>query len=386
MGNQTSNELHEYAQLQMPAVSATAEVTYILQTIGPGPSITGPPPRQPSIGKLPKDVVLKVFTDCCELWVGGTEESKHPIDRWPMCNIVSWGCNTSAVRFIVLSDELVPADASNSPATIVRTRATYDFETTLGAQIVKCMKDITSPLAAELRKHMKHKTFAATQPGGVACEVLPTTPPGKVKRTFESNSIQREDKVIEAQEPTPAQLRAERFPKQSNTTAAVPAPSLIERSEPLPPDVAELNTFQRSYSTLLSAEAGLPIDTLRLALSQEGREPSAKGQVLSAAQRIHASRQNKAENAVTARDVTIDFVQPVFKRSYSALCADEAGVPIDVMREVLTKDGRDESAKPQVLSAAQRIWNSRAMTDNASEGGKPEDLIMPKRRNICPAA
>jgi len=369
----------------MPAVSAAAQVTYILQTIGRGPSITGPPPRQPSIGKLPKDVVLKVFTDCCELWLGGTEESKHPIDRWPMCNIVSWGNNTSAVRFVVLSDELVPADASDSPATIVRTRATYDFETTQGAQIAQCLKNITSPLAEELRKHMKHKTVAATHPEAGKHGDLATTPPGKVKRAFESDSIQREDKVIEAQGPTPAQLRAERFPKKSNTTAAVPAPSPIERSEPLPPDVAQSNAFQRSYSTLLSTEAGLPIDTLRLALSQEGREPSAKNQVLSAAQRIHASRQNKAEHAVAARDVTIDFVQPVFKRSYSALCADEAGVPIDVMREVLTKDGRDESAKPQVLSAAQRIWNSRAMTDEPE--GQPEDLIMPKRRiKSSPAA
>ena len=113
--------------------------------------------------------------------------------------------------------------------------------------------------------------------------------------------------------------------------------------------------MQRSYSTLLSAEAGLPIATLREALSQEGREPSAKHQVLSAAQHIHDSRRPKAA-------ASAEIVQPVFQRSYSALCADEAGVPIELMQEVLATEGRDESVKPRVLSAAQRIWSSRLDT------------------------
>jgi len=45
------------------------------------------------------------------------------------------------------------------------------------------------------------------------------------------------------------------------------------------------------------------------------------------------------------------------KRTYSALCADEAGVPIEVVQEVLKREGRDESVRAQVLSAAQTIWN-----------------------------
>merc|ERR1712166_957830 len=48
-----------------------------------------------------------------------------------------------------------------------------------------------------------------------------------------------------------------------------------------------------------------------------------------------------------------------FRRTYSSLLADEAGVPIDIMKEALKEEGRDESAKPRVMSAAQRIWNSR---------------------------
>ena len=48
-----------------------------------------------------------------------------------------------------------------------------------------------------------------------------------------------------------------------------------------------------------------------------------------------------------------------FRRSYSSLLADEAGMPIDIMKEALEESGRDEAAKPDVLSTAQRIWNSR---------------------------
>jgi len=360
MGNQASNELPEYAQLQMPAVTAAAEVTYNLQTVGCGPSIVGPPSQRPTTRTLPKDIVLKIFTDCCELWSGGTAEAKHPIDRWSLCNIVSWGNNTSAVRFVVLSDQLVPSGPSESAAvpTIVRTRATYDFQTKQGSEIVECLKKITSSLASELRKHMKLK---APNTDGVKQEDLPITPTGKKAKT---------------------------------APVLAPSLSLIERSDPLSPEVAQVNAFKRTHSTLLSAEAGLPIDTIREALLQEGREPSAKSQVLSAAQRIHASRQQKQADAVATEDVAVEFVQPVFRRSYSALCADEAGVPIEVMREVLNKDGafmrevlnRDESSKPEVLSAAQRIWNSRAMMDNTPRGRQSSDLMVPHRRNMSPAA
>ena len=52
-----------------------------------------------------------------------------------------------------------------------------------------------------------------------------------------------------------------------------------------------------------------------------------------------------------------------FRRTYSSLLADEAGVPIDIMKEALNEEGRAESAKPRVMSAAQRIWNSRGAGD-----------------------
>ena len=46
-------------------------------------------------------------------------------------------------------------------------------------------------------------------------------------------------------------------------------------------------------------------------------------------------------------------------RSYSTLLANETGVPIDIIKEALVEEGRDESDKPKVLSAAQRIFSSR---------------------------
>jgi len=67
------------------------------------------------------------------------------------------------------------------------------------------------------------------------------------------------------------------------------------------------------------------------------------------------SQQNARLNATLQNQA-----QPVFQRSYSVLCADEAGVPLEVMKEVLAIEGRDESIKPQVLSAAQRIHAQRA--------------------------
>jgi len=124
-------------------------------------------------------------------------------------------------------------------------------------------------------------------------------------------------------------------------------------------NTSSITRLQRTYSNLLSAEAGLPIGILREALYQEGREPSAKRQVLSAAQKIWNSRR-------VTRDATPKFDQTLFRRTYSDICAEEAGVPIEVIQEVLSKEGRDESARPRVLSAAQRIWNSRVLMDNSS--------------------
>ena len=48
-----------------------------------------------------------------------------------------------------------------------------------------------------------------------------------------------------------------------------------------------------------------------------------------------------------------------FRRTYSGLLAVEAGVPVDIMKEALAVEGRDEAAKPRVITAAQRIWSSR---------------------------
>jgi len=148
-----------------------------------------------------------------------------------------------------------------------------------------------------------------------------------------------------------------------------------------PLDRKPVTRVERSYSDLLSTEAGLTINTIREACLEyekeaqwagiDPRNPLAKDEILSTAQRIWNSRQPKSPDAVTRSPVHLVFRrthsalavdengQPRFRRSYSALCADEAGVPIDVIKEVLVEEGRDESATPRVLSAAQRIWESR---------------------------
>jgi len=132
----------------------------------------------------------------------------------------------------------------------------------------------------------------------------------------------------------------------------------------------------RSYSTLLSEEAGLPVEILRKALTLKGREPSAKDQVLSAARRISRlrvrnarARKSEAPSTGVTDDVTVESDTPLLQRSYSALCADEAGVPIFFMKEALQSFGRDETVKAEVMSAAQRIWKSR----------QPESPSSPKR-------
>ena len=53
----------------------------------------------------------------------------------------------------------------------------------------------------------------------------------------------------------------------------------------------------------------------------------------------------------------------VFRRSYSSICAEEAGVPIRVIQEVLARKGRDEPAKARVFSQAQGIFNSRVVME-----------------------
>merc|ERR1711957_47963 len=113
-------------------------------------------------------------------------------------------------------------------------------------------------------------------------------------------------------------------------------------------EVPAVAQFRRSYSSLLADEAGMPIEVMKQALEEEGRDESAKPQVLSTAQRIWNSR-------APAPAVPYHFL-----RTYSNLLADEAAVPIDVIKQALAQEGRDESAKSQVLSTAQRIWNSRS--------------------------
>ena len=65
-----------------------------------------------------------------------------------------------------------------------------------------------------------------------------------------------------------------------------------------------------------------------------------------------------------AEDVGFTTEQPMFQRSYSALCAEEAGVPLDVIQEVLTREGRVESDRARVLLAAQEVLNSRNGTND----------------------
>jgi len=111
----------------------------------------------------------------------------------------------------------------------------------------------------------------------------------------------------------------------------------------------QLATMRRSYSDLISAETGLPLGIVKEALSEFGREPSAKGQVLSAAQRIMTSREPIFLNTVADEHATSEPT-----RSYSTLCADEAGVPLDVRKKVLTR------SKPVLHSAAaQKVLQPR---------------------------
>ena len=56
--------------------------------------------------------------------------------------------------------------------------------------------------------------------------------------------------------------------------------------------------------------------------------------------------------------VPIDIIEPPLSRSYSDLCAEEAGVPIDIMQEVLYTEGREKSRRhsEKVQSIAQHLW------------------------------
>ena len=66
------------------------------------------------------------------------------------------------------------------------------------------------------------------------------------------------------------------------------------------------------------------------------------------------------------------------QRSYSTLLADEVGLPLDIMKEALTIEGRDESAKPKVLSAAQRIFNSRRVPVPPPQVAPPSPFRSPR--------
>jgi len=137
--------------------------------------------------------------------------------------------------------------------------------------------------------------------------------------------------------------------------AAAPHPAAMAPLCDAKPDEAPSFELQRSYSE----EAGLPVDILREALTLTGREPSAKSQVLSSAQRVWNSRQSEAPRDVVTEDATAKSALQTLQRSYSALCADEASVPIGIMKEVLAEEGRDETSRAKVMSAAQHIWKSK---------------------------
>jgi len=72
------------------------------------------------------------------------------------------------------------------------------------------------------------------------------------------------------------------------------------------------------------------------------------------------------------------------QRSYSTLLADEAGLPLDIMKEALTIEGRDESAKPKVLSAAQRIFNSRRVPVPPPQVAPPSPFRSPRHSTSPP--
>jgi len=53
------------------------------------------------------------------------------------------------------------------------------------------------------------------------------------------------------------------------------------------------------------------------------------------------------------------LVLPMLERSYSVELAEEAGVAVEVMKEVLTVEGRDQGSKARVISAARDLSQHR---------------------------
>lgn len=273
---------------------------------------------------------LRICKDCCELWPVTATNSETPIERWSLCNIVSWGSNNRGIRFVVLSDQIVPQKYGSSK--IVKMRFSYQFSTFHGAEIVACLKRLTGALASELQKAMETRT------------------------------PQEADNTTTATKP-------QELTSASSLEAKPPPPQLTMQTGQ--------NVFQRSYSNLLADEAGVPIDVMKEALHQEGRDASKKRTVLSAAERIWNSRKERQKQlAVASSDKPASTASTStqsaglgmlnLQRSYSNLLADEAGVPIEVMKEALNQEGRGETGRvgvkrePTVISAAQRIYNSRS--------------------------
>ena len=66
-------------------------------------------------------------------------------------------------------------------------------------------------------------------------------------------------------------------------------------------------------------------------------------------------------------DIVEEESSEASRRTHSSLLAEEARVPIDIMKEALAVEGRDEAAKPKAVSAAQLIWSSRGLTREESK-------------------
>ena len=59
-----------------------------------------------------------------------------------------------------------------------------------------------------------------------------------------------------------------------------------------------------------------------------------------------------ADESRRTKATDVEIAQPEFQRSYSTLCADEAGVPVEVMQELLGREGRDKSGHVRRISMA----------------------------------
>ena len=119
----------------MPPSSQPEQSEFALQTVKVSPA-AGRTART-----LPTKIAFKINQDRAELWPKGyDEDDDEPIERWALCNIISWGHNAIGLRIMVLRSSCSD-----------RLRTTYDFKTTDGAVIVAILKRVTSGMASDLR-------------------------------------------------------------------------------------------------------------------------------------------------------------------------------------------------------------------------------------------